>query len=502
MASTIAKLSPKQVSPEDCSTATIHSLNFPPDPGLHLKETEHLTMDENQTQIMELSPLDQIMVRGIVRLVLCFPVHDSNDRPAVIHTLQKGLDDTVKQMPYLSGVLRERESQRREVEVLFREGDKIELIVKDVGDELPTYQELRNKQMPPSYFKDELLSPMRNMPESSRKLHPVTVAQASFLRGGLFLCVCFHHSVLDGSGFATFLKMLAKNCSSAPHPWSHQVGDDSTERNGLFQNIEPDVNLKDDGFPEYFLKDPNSMVPPEAGGDEHPTTARLFHIRRSDLVKLKTSASASPKDPDDWISTHDALAALIWSSVTRARSRRLDNQAQSKFCLFVNCRPRIQQYVPPDFIGNICVGAQAPLPCTDVLHSGLSVLARRVRAAIKSVDKGYVLGLIKHVKEYQDDLTCIKPGIKSYMGNDINLVSWVTFPVYEMDFGPTLGKPEWFRCPWRTLDGTVKILPEWKEPRPGSSERGFEVNVELREDDMDVLLKDPLWNAFAQEILY
>ena len=499
MAPPLSKILPKQLNLGDFSTATVRSFNLQSHTDLNVKEDVEQTMDEEQRQLMELSPLDQIMVRGIVRLVLCFPVDDSK-RFSVIQTLRRGLDSTAKQMPYLSGVLRERDNKRKEAEVLFKANGRIKLIEKDVGDKLPTYQELRRKQMPPSYFKDELLSPMRNMPDSGQKLHPVTMAQASFLRGGLFLCVCFHHSVLDGSGFATFLKILAKNCSSSRDLWSHQVGEDSMERGSLFKTLEPGVNFKKGGFPEYFLKDPKSLVPPEAGGDEHPTTARLFHVRRSNLEKLK--ASASPEDAKKWISKNDALGALIWSCITRARSRRFGGKTDSKLCLFVNCRQRIEKYVPSDFIGNICVGAQAKLRSSVVVNSNLSVLASALREAIHAVDKSYVLGLIKHVREYSNDLTCIKPGIQSYMGNDINLVSWVSFPVYEMDFGPNIGKPEWFRCPWRTLDGTVKVLPERKEPRPGSCEPGFEVNVELREDDMEELLKDPLWNSFAEEILY
>ena len=464
------------------------------------QEGQARTMEYPRSQTMELSPLDQIMVRGIVRLILCFRVREERHRPLIIDTLQKGIDETVKQMPYLSGSIRDRENSRKEIEVVYQQGDTVKLLVKDLSAVLPTYQDLQGKQMPPSYFRDELFSPLRNMPDSGQKLHPVMMMQASFIRGGVFLCACFHHSVLDGSGFSSLLGMLGKNCSNVREPELHRVGEDSLERGGLFQNLDETVNCKDDGFPEYFLEDPDSLVPPASGGDQHPTTARLFYIRKSALEKLKQTAS--PEDGRRWISTLDALNALVWSCVTRARSPRYPDHAESKFCIFVNCRPRIPEYVPKDFIGNVCVGAQAELRSSDVMQSKLSVLAQNIRESIESVDKEYVLGLVKHVKEYPGDLNCIKPGIQSYMGNDINLVSWVKFGVYEMDFGPYLGKPEWFRCPWRTLDGTVKILPLRNAPRPGSSEVGYEVNVELREDDMERLLQDPRWKSFTEEVLY
>ena len=448
------------------------------------------------TQTMELSPLDQIMVRGIVRLVLCFSIENDTERPKIVQMLQNGIDSTVKQMPYLSGSIREKGNQRSEIEVIFKEGEKVELLVKDVGTELPSFTELKEEKMPPSYFKDDLLSPMRNMPESGRKLHPVMAVQANFLRGGLFLCVCFHHSVLDGAGFAYLLGMLAKNCLKAPEPESYNRGEDSLERGGLFKTLEPGINVRKDGFPEYFLDDPSSMVPSESG-DEYPTTARMFHVKRSALPELKNLANAS--DLKGTITTHDALGALIWRCVTRARAGRTSKSQESKLCIFKDCRKRIAGYVPPDFIGNVCVGAQAPLPIHKVLNSDMSVLAEKIHDAVDAVDKNYVLGLIEHVKEYPKDLNCIKPGIHSYMGNDINLVSWIRFPVYEMDFGSYLGKPEWFRCPWRTLDGTVKLLPQ----RPDADEVGeIEVNVELREDDMERLLRDPLWKSYTHDILY
>ena len=499
----VSRLSSKQCDHRLYPTTPTRTYKFPSRSELPMKQNQDSnlpTMDHTQSQTMELSPLDQIMVRGIVRLILCFPVRDHSHRSLIIQTLQKGIDETVKQMPYLSGSIRERENARREIEVVYKHGDTVQLLVKDLGGKLPTYQELRRKQMPPSYFKDDLFSPLRNMPDAGRKLHPVMVMQASFVQGGVFLCACFHHSVLDGSGFAFLLNVLGKNCANVREPELQRVGEDSLERGGLFQNLHDVPDCKSDGFPEYFLKDPNSLVPPEAGGDEHPTTARLFHVRKSALQKLKESAL--PEGGHRWISTLDALNALAWSCVTRARFPRYNSQAESRFCIFVNCRRRIHGYVPKDFIGNVCVGAQAKLTSAEVVNSRLSVLAEHIRQSITSVNKEYVLGLVKHVKEYSGDLNCIKPGIQSYMGNDINLVSWVTFNVYEMDFGPYLGKPEWFRCPWRTLDGTVKILPERKTPRPGSTEAGFEVNVELREDDMKRLLQDPKWISFTEEVLY
>ena len=462
---------------------------------LHLTYNNDI-MEPQNLKTMKLTPLDQIMVRGIVRMILCFPVPDPCKKAAVEETLRKALASTVKQMPFLSGFLRECDEVTKTAEVVYSTQGSVELQVKDVSASLPSYEALQRRQMPPSELKDDLLSPMKNMPQKGQKIHPVMAAQANFLDGGLLLCLCFHHSVLDGFGFATFLEMLGNNCKEVPDHCYEKVAEDNMRRREFLNLTCPHEETKAGNFPEYWKDDPDAIV---ADSKSVSVTSRLFYMTASSLANLK--AAAFPTDSGSWISTHDALGALIWQCITRARAKRHPQDTKTKFCVFVNARNRIVDLLPEKFVGNICIGAQAELSTTDVASSDLAALASRIRQSLKGLNRSYVLGLINHINNFGGNVNCIKPATQSCLGDDITLVSWADFKVYDIDFG-TLGKLDWFRCPWRTLDGTVKIMPERKGPRPGSTEEGFEVNVELREDDMARLLQDPLWDSYVQDILF
>lgn len=447
---------------------------------------------------MKLSPLDQIMLRGITRFLLCFVMPEKADKSRVIEMLQNGLSETVKQMPFLSGRVYEGRGARNEVEVLFRRGDNVKLRIRD--DPMVSYAELREKKLPPSMLKDEVLSPMPNMPDPAKKWQPVIAAQATFVKGGVFLCLCFHHSVGDGVGFGTFVQLLGKNCSGVHDRRFDKVASDNMARENLFQNIDSTMIKRGHEYHEYKIQDPKKIAPLDPNCLEIPScSARLFYFSASSLRKLKTDAS--PKDSNKWISTHDALGALAWRCISKARSNGNDPQATTKLVVPVNCRPHIKSHLPDLYIGNTSVCALPELRYSTAIKAGLDILASHIREGTKTINEAYILGLIEHIKKGKGDLNRIKPAMQSFLGNDITYVSWTDFPVYDVDFGPLLGKPEWFRCPYRALDGVVKVLPRRKGIRPGSEEEGLEVNIELNTDAMEKLLRDPLWNTFASEVM-
>ena len=449
---------------------------------------------------MKLSPLDQIMLRGITRFILCFSIPNEVSRLQVIETLQNGLSQTVKQMPFLSGKVYEGRGTRNEVEVLFRAGDSVELRIRD-GLTRP-YTELRGKQLPPSILRDELLSPMPNMPDPSKNWQPVMAAQATFIEGGLFLCLCLSHSVVDGVGFGSFVQLLGKNCSRAPD-FDYRfakVASENLAREKLFQNIDSTKIKRGHDYDEYKIQNPNKIAPLDPRSPEIPPfSARLFFFSASSLKKLK--AEASPKDSNSWVSTHDALGALAWQCISRARSNGNDPPGTSKLVIPINCRPRLKKHLPDLYMGNTSICALPELKYSTLTKASLGFLASHIREGTKMIDEAYVLGLIEHIKRGKGDLNRIKPAMQSFLGNDITYVSWTDFPVYDADFGPLLGKPDWFRCPYRALDGVVKILPRRTGPRPGSEEEGLEVNIELNTDAMERLLRDPTWNAFTKEAI-
>ena len=439
--------------------------------------------------------MDQFMIRNHVRIILCFPLDLLVDDHDVVAVLEDGLAKTLNQLPFLSGVVQSKQdSKRNEIEIVYNDHDPISFVVNHVEDKLPPYDYLTRQKIPMSYLKDELVSPFGHVPDATKDLSVLAV-QANFIHGGLLLCLCLHHSVMDGTAFGTLINIFANNCAGALES-DADVAIADLDRSPLFRGLPEDVTVNVKDFPDYALSDPKlstqrDMTDPGIP----PMTSRIFYFTKSNLAALK--AAASPADPDEWVSTNDAMCALIWSCITRARSPRLDHDVQSHLCVPVNCRPRIKPPMPPTYLGNLSIDSISRASVGCLLSDPLSIFSSRVRSSVKNVDSNYIRRVIALIKTCPGDINHLKAAFHAVLGKDIIITSWADFPVYEADFGPLLGKPEWMRCPYRALDGTVKILARRQGPRPGSEEAGLEVNIELREDDMYRLLNDPLLNEYA-----
>jgi trichothecene 3-O-acetyltransferase len=453
----------------------------------------------NEEIHMKLSPLDHIMLRGITRFILCFPLQSNFSHDEVIKELQNGVTETVKQMPYLSGKVCHGRDAKNMPEVIYRKGDTVELKVRDLSSGIASYRELRDERIPPSKLPEGDLSPLPNMLDPKQKAQPIFAIQANFITGGLLLCVCLHHSVADGIGFGTVMEVLGQNCSQIQDPELTKACENNMEREKLFSTVKPLGIEKKHDYPEYHLDDPSNIAPSDPKNPKiPPCSARLFFFPTSKLAALK--ALASPSNSNTWISTNDALGALAWQCISRARSGRLNEFSEPQIVIPVNCRPRLHRHLPNKYIGNATVCAMAKLPYESITTACLPDLATHVRHAITDLDEAYVLGLIEHAKNHRGDINYIKPRMQSFLGDDITFVSWTGFSVYNVEFG-SLGKPDWFRCPYRVVDGVVKILPRRPGSWPGEEEGGLEVDVELEEEVMEKLLSDPLWRSFAIEVI-
>ena len=86
--------------------------------------------------------------------------------------------------------------------------------------------------------------------------------------------------------------------------------------------------------------------------------------------------------------------------------------------------------------------------------------------------------------------------MQSYLGPDITYVSWADFKLHDLDFGDVLGTMDYFRCPYRALDGVVKVLPR-------GGEGDWEVVVEMEEAVMDELLREGGgWMEWVESVSY
>lgn len=467
--------------------------------------------DQATEDLVILSPLDQIMPRVYVRLILCLPSPGSSeeDHGIIFSALEKGLQNTLAEIPYLGGVVVEGKDKSGKVHIA--PGPGVMLRLKTFGDDANmSYQKWKDSHFPLSCL-DGLKAPVDLIPLESNS--PVMAAQVNILQDGVLLAIGIHHSAMDAAGYATVLKTWASNTKSnfpsdgtsgdeAAKPTSlPKLASNSLDRNPLMKaSTAADVDRQADikNYPQYKLE----PTPPPAKDTEDapiaptftlpPMARTLFYFAAPKLAALKFSASPS----SSFVSTNDALCALLWSSIARARTWP-DNATEgqeppsSLLGFAVDGRRRLSPPLPPTYLGNVNIYASARLPVSTLSKTTeLNSIAPAIRAANAELDNDRIQDVIALVNSLAN-VTDLKPGFNSFLGPDLAITSWRDMGLIGLDWGAGIGKIEAVRFPETGFDGLCIILP-------ALADGGLEVVVGLEECAMERLKGDETFMAAAE----
>ncbi|KAM0430076.1 hypothetical protein ACHAPT_006082 [Fusarium lateritium] len=453
--------------------------------------------------------MGHIMPKIYVAVAEVFALPDDINIETTVRNMTAGFEFTLSQFPILSGVL-EMDAATGTMWVARKRDSTASLHVKHMlrEDEFPSYKELAEKNFPASALKGSQL-----LPEfvTAKPLHSplgdnneggiaVAAFQLSFIRGGLIIGLAIHHSVSDGPGCDGFLTTWAENSVAAAKgtpfiPTKHQFSIHGTpldiERPSRARVEELDKMLpvvRDAGGP---------MTPPPAGFKMPSLVAQMWHFPKSKADSLKTKASS--QEGGSWVSTYDAIMALLWSSITRAKLEMLKPDLESKAILVhaVDTRKVWNPPLPDRFLG---VGAAAarcePLTIKDIITGNLSQLATAVRGSINAITLEYLSNLLQWVAGHEDQ-RYLETSINSFLGIDLGASSWQGMTAYEThDFG--FGLPKALRWPNPGFEGFVLLYPSRAGASDAAEDEGIEVCVCLEESCHKRLMEDQVLLEYAQ----
>jgi hypothetical protein len=468
-------------------------------------------------QKLVLSPLDQHAPKVYTRMALVFPV--ANYEPAIA-TLQAALKKTCDQLPYLKGtVVEEGLSDRKQSYIIVDPGNPApQFIELPAPTGIPTYEELRTNRTP--FPPETFPSPMIPGEPVDAEV-PVLGASYTKIEGGLVMCIATYHKVVDGGGYSEILKLLAAhsrgNVAELTKP---DAGPDPEEISTRRQRIlggKADVSdeLKKLDFeamlvrhPEYMLKTKMSSTAPQTstGADagfvfsgKNTNQVFAFSGRKIEAVK----AALSTKLPSSYLTVNNILTAIIWPSITHIRATRPKGAlsvATSKMDFSVSGRRLVgESLLEPPFTGNVIGYAQTELgvsdlsfqPSLDTTEKLIPVI-NLIANASASLDASTIESLVQ-LSDTNPDLSNITMSWLLNGPGDIHFISWAQQACYELDFGETLGHPGFMRSAFIKLDGVVTFLPR---RRTEGYVEDMDVSVLLREDDMERLSNDPVWNSW------
>lgn len=482
---------------------------------------------DNRDEVLQLAELGVIEPKLYVHMIEVFSLPTDADKEQVLSHLTEGLSRTLAEYPVLTGTLHFDNETRR---ILAKKGpsSSVALHVKEAagpGSDVESFPFLEKHDFPV-----HLLDAAKVLPPNvvgvfpvpghdlSSEGPPVCAFQATFIQGGLILALAVTHQVCDGPGSESVFKSWSRNTSAVSKGTAGGAPVAVPEQSIVRVEgapVSPDELARlGDKFPTYKARD-GPPAPPPAGFRMPTVKARVWHVSRSNLRELKALASAplpagSARAGDGevgavgWVSTYDALLALLWRAVVRAKRPLLEPEptAPSKAVHAVNARGRADPPLPDGYIGVAVTLPQSPvLTVGEVLDAPLEaaapLLARAVRAATNQVTPEYVADLGRWALSCPD-LRWTELDMHWVLGLDCMAFDWHTNRTYqEHDFG--FGLPAALRWPHPQFEGFFFVLPPRTTRRGAGDDEGYEIMLGLEESCYTRLEKDEELLRYAEQ---
>ncbi|KAH8680092.1 transferase family-domain-containing protein [Tricladium varicosporioides] len=459
-------------------------------------------------EVEQLTPLDLIMPRIYTGVLLSFSTAKSN--AMILQRLQQTLDITSKQIPWICGrVFPSSLSSAGQSSLEIRWGVVEETpTIRDKGSIEASYKALIAGGLPLTAIPANVW-PLSGYIDDALYAAGAPVFGASLFRfgdnQGVGLCVCIHHQVVDAGGLAEVLRLWIRNIAGSELPY--EIGDRFGRLSKALSSDLAVVSSQSldsllEAHPEY------SIAPPALPSEFPPCISKVFAIPMTWIDEIKERLC---KHTEIVPTTNTILCAFLWYIVTRIRTQRdaaLSPNETSRLAMAVNGRRRISQQFSTSqhpYFGNIILYSVGQLTIGDLTASERELvhgLARICDAITRSNSPTIInsrhIAQVYSLVERVDDYRSISIGWDAFSGRDLTITSWADLELYDMDFGPELGKPNFVRIPYTEADGVCIVLPRKRagiSVKPSSDV--VEIVVMLRRDDMKALEGDTVWKEIV-----
>ncbi|KAG9450769.1 hypothetical protein H6P81_010734 [Aristolochia fimbriata] len=205
---------------------------------------------------------------------------------------------------------------------------------------------------------------------------PLLSVQVTELKDGVFIGCNFNHAVGDGTAFWNFF-----------YAWGQMARIGEISRKPIIER--------------FFLDCKSPFYLPFSDLTQHlhrhvspPLRERMFHFSADTMRSLKSKANAQ-RGTTNTISSFQALCALVWQSITRAR-RHLSMDQNTSCRLAINNRTRLDPPLSSDYFGN-CIYAVSSINTKkgELLSKDLGWAAWLLHQTVVGHSDGAVRELVK-----------------------------------------------------------------------------------------------------------
>lgn len=492
-----------------------------------------------------------------------FPCDGDFSEKSVLKYLRDGRERLTRGFPWIAGQVVRDDGGIFRIRS-YREAPS--LTVKDLRQEFPPVIAVSlhsgSGGIPASLLDESILAPCGTFRHSTGPAAPVLLLQANLVPGGLLLVVNGLHSCMDMAGQAEMIRLLAKACRGEPFTTEELSTGNMSRRDILLplldvsdeellretgdgavavQPEEPAASLAED-------KDDQVVTPSAAEAADRAETQRwppqasvrwyTFTFPGPALQALKAAASATmPSTPEEeeenqvpFISTDDALSALLWKSITRSRLSRLPSPSPSPssesttttLTRTVDARRNVPG-LPRAYPGDAAFKVTSTFGAASLACKPLGAVATELRARLRPDE------VRDGIRAHATKLAARESGSRARASDDnhnsgggssadsdpsagVNLSSWAKEPCYHFDFGQVtmdssgggsskspelvLGRPAVVQRPVFIDDaweGLVYMMPR----RPDGE---IAVLACLRQEDMERMREDGELAMYGQYV--
>ncbi|XP_021748464.1 uncharacterized acetyltransferase At3g50280-like [Chenopodium quinoa] len=279
---------------------------------------------------------------------------------------------------------------------------------------------------------------------------PLLSVQVTELVDGIFICCSLNHAVADGTAYWNFWNIWSEiHMQHSPISMSKLP----VHERWFPEGYGPRVTLPFIHTDEFISRYEAPQL-----------REKIFHFSSESISKLKMKANIEVGETNKEISSLQALSALVWRSITRARC--LAGDQKTTCSLDANLRQRLNPQLPQGYFGNSIWVAKAAATADEVLDHSLGWTAELLQKSVLELTDKTVRSVfeawMKSPFVYQIDAF--------FEPNSTVIGSSPRFDVYGNDFG--IGKPVAVRS------GYANKFPGKVTAYPGS-EGGQSIDLEI-----------------------
>lgn len=448
------------------------------------------------------------------RRILCFELPPTSSHERVLDVLKRALQSLVDGTPELGSIVEAVPAQghAKIPWKALRPGNGIELVVKDLTASFPGFNELEAKDFLLTEFKDKVLMPVAV--EIQAEPNPQTRVQLNMVGGGVLLSFCECHALADGNGMNVIMAALGEECKRAAQmsgmlpPRQLDI-----DRGALNELCEFETDVKD--HPAYgylegaWLPHPAPVEAPKENGEqavqaEPPipsepapeVTMHSYRVTSPDAAALKTFATVDSTR----ISTHDAIAALIWRTTILARHKagKFTSPDQvSTITIPTNARKHLG--IPNTWVGNCVYFLAASLPVEAIIQpNSLPLMASTIRAALNQIDREKVTGLMSLRRKHPYNLTWW-PILEMDKPSIVGMTSLYHSELYGTDWGDAFGSVRHFTTSDEGAVGGFRRCG-CVGAKFGDGGGGCDIAMGFDEEEYPHVQADEMWNEYFVEL--